>query len=135
MAKCFLTGIEVNVTDAYVLDNATAYQALKDLRQRATALDRLIQQLGPLQDTEVYDPKHRKSVIRKDRRLVCRTVADALSSSYPEKNLFIMLTDYRLRKFNKMENQHAGISGESSEHFKNTKNIQNKKEVCDASDP
>jgi hypothetical protein len=135
MAKCFLTGIEVNVTDAYVLDNATAYQALKDLRQRATVLDRLIQQLGPLQDTEVYDPKHRKSVIRKDRRLVCRTVADALSPSYPEKNLFILLTDYRSKKFTQLEMRHAGISGVPSEHCKNTKNFQNRKEVCDASDP
>ncbi len=135
MAKCFITGIEVNVTDAYVLDNATAYQALKDLRQRATALDRLIQQLGPLQDTEVYDPRNRKSLIRKDRRLVCRTVADALSSSYPEKNLFIMFTDYRSKKFTQLDIRHAGISGESSEHFKNTKNFQDKKEVCDASDP
>jgi hypothetical protein len=89
MAKCFITGVEMSLSDGYVLDISAAKRALLNLRQRTATLERLIQQLSPYDDTEVYDVRKHKPVTKKFRRLVTAQVAAALSAACPEATLFL----------------------------------------------
>lgn len=98
MAKCFVTGIELPLAETYVLNIAAAYRALRDLRQRVSVLERLIEQLSPKDDVHIYDPWKRDTVIRRDRRLVSPSVAQALSAAYPEGELFMTWSEWRSRR-------------------------------------
>ncbi|TAN45840.1 MAG: hypothetical protein EPN22_01465 [Nitrospirae bacterium] len=104
MAKCFVTGVELPVEQTYVLNAAAAYRALKMLRQRCESLERLIQQLGPYDDAEVYDAIKRQITIRKDRRLVSPAVAEVLSATFTEEPLFMLWLDWRKKRFSNKKN-------------------------------
>ena len=97
MAKCFLTGIEAQVKEAYLLDRGAAQRALQGLKQRVQAVERLISQLGPKDEIEVFDPKTKTRKTRAQRRLVGPTVAAALSATCPEFPLFVRWTEYTAR--------------------------------------
>jgi hypothetical protein len=114
MARCFITGVELKLEESYVLDITVAHRALRELRQQAASLERIIQQLGQRDDTEIFDRKKGEPAIRKDRRLVSPSVAEALSAAYPQKKLFIQWTEWRSRRSN-VSNVLAGKSGESDE--------------------
>jgi len=98
MAGCFITGIELTLEESYMLDITVAHRALKELRRQAASLERLIQQLGQRDDAEVFDRRNGQMTVRKDRRLVSPSVAQALSAAYPQKQLFIQWTEWRSRK-------------------------------------
>ena len=98
MARCFLTGVELPLEETYVLDIAAAHHALRDLRQRVAAVERLIQQLGSREDVEIYDAKKRETFIRKDRRVINAAIAGALSAVYSEKILFMRWSEWRARR-------------------------------------
>ena len=98
MAKCFITGIELPVVETSVLDISAAYRALRDLRQRVSVLERLIEQLSPKDDVDIYDVRIHDTVVRRDRRLVSPSVTQALSAAYPEGVLFITWTEWRSRR-------------------------------------
>ena len=98
MAKCFLTGVELPLEETWVLDIPAAHRALRDLRQRVAAVERLIQQLSPREDVEIYDAKKRETFTRKDRRLINPSIAKALSAVYPEKDLFMPWAEWRSRR-------------------------------------
>jgi hypothetical protein len=53
MAKCFFTGIEIQLDDAFLLDRGNAQRAVRYLKQRLTALERLVQQLSPADEVQV----------------------------------------------------------------------------------
>ena len=89
MAKCFLTGIEMQMESAYLLDQGAARRALRTLKERASVLERLLTQFTPKDSVEVFDYHTRKPSVRQQRRLACQSVAVALSASYPETPLFI----------------------------------------------
>lgn len=97
MAKCFITGIEVTLEDAQVLDLGAAHRALRDLRQRVAVLERMITQLGERDEVEFFDPRSRATRTRSDRRLVSTTVAQALAAAHPESALFLSWPEYRKR--------------------------------------
>jgi hypothetical protein len=97
MAKCYLTGVEIPVESAYVLDRGAAQRALRSLKQRVAAVERLIAQLGPKDEVEAYGPngpRKRKG----QRRLVCPTVAAALAASYPEARVFVSWPEFAERR-------------------------------------
>ena len=98
MPKCFLTGVEIDLDDAYVLDISRARHALRDLRQKASALERLIAQLSPKDEVEAFDYKAGANRKRKDRRLVSERMAIALSDAAPETTLLIRWPDWRARR-------------------------------------
>jgi len=98
MAKCFVTGVELPLSETFVLDIPVAYRILKDLRQRLGAMERLIEQLSPWDDAEVFDAKKREMLVIKQRRLVSPGVAKALSSVSPENDLFIPWPVWRERR-------------------------------------
>jgi hypothetical protein len=47
MPKCFLTGIEIPMENAYLLDCGAAQRALRNLKLRVAAVERIITQLSP----------------------------------------------------------------------------------------
>ncbi len=98
MAKCFITGVELKISEAQVLDIYVARGALRDMRQRVSALERLIQQLSPSDEEQVYDTKKQKQITVKNRRLVSSAVAKALCAASPEKPLFLLWTEWAARK-------------------------------------
>lgn len=97
MAKCFLTGIEVALENAYVLDRGATRRALRNLRERLAALERLLSQLGPKDSVERFDPRSKTTKARVENRLVCPSVAAALAASYPESPLFITWKEFMNR--------------------------------------
>ena len=97
MAKCFLTGIEIQTESAYLLDQGAARRALRSLKERASVLERLLTQFTPKDSVEVFDYHTRKPSVRQQRRLACQSVAAALSASYPETPLFITWSEFRAR--------------------------------------
>lgn len=98
MVKCFMTGIEVELEKAWLLDRGAAARAALNLKQRLAVVERLIAQLGPLEQAELFDYKSRTQKMRNQRRLVCNTVARALAASYPESPIFITWKDFAARK-------------------------------------
>ncbi len=98
MAKCFITGVELPLEETYLLDIGPAFRALRDLRKRAASLERLVEQLSPVDDVEVYNPQKHETTSRKDRRLISPSVANALSDTYPEGELFVTWPEWRSRR-------------------------------------
>lgn len=94
MAKCFLTGIELPLKNAYILDQTATHRALRNMKDRVAAMERLLAQFTPKDSVQVYNPKTRKPVTKTQRRLVCQSVAAALAALHPEAKIFIPWPDY-----------------------------------------
>ena len=97
MAKCYYTGVSITLENSFLLDFGRALSALKCLRQRAASIQRIIDQLGPYDDVEVYNGKKNQTETKRDRRLVSKTVAETLASAYPEGRLFVSWPEWRSR--------------------------------------
>ncbi len=95
MPKCFYTGIEIPLEQCYVLDRGAAQRALIGLKQRSAALERVIAQLTPRDQGPVFDVKTHNTTVRANRRLVSRTVAEALSAACPEARIFLSWPDFK----------------------------------------
>jgi len=89
MFRCFLTGIEIKEDDAYMLDIGAARISIRELKSRAFALEKLINDLGQTDKVEAKNPTTGKVIVKKRRRLVCHQLSLALSKVYPEGNIFI----------------------------------------------
>lgn len=98
MVKCFLTGIEIEIQTAMLLDRGATVRAVLNLKQRLAALERLLAQLGPADNVELFDYKAKTQKVRSQRRLVCPTVGDALSASCPESRIFMTWKEFVKRK-------------------------------------
>jgi hypothetical protein len=98
MAKCFITGIDLQASEAWLLDRGAVKRALRDLKDRLAAVERIAAQLSPVDKTEFFDPKSKTTRTVAQRRLVCATVAQALAASYPEAALFIAWREFLKRK-------------------------------------
>jgi hypothetical protein len=97
MAKCFLTGIDLPLQSAFILDQGAARRALRSLKERVAAMERLLAQFTPKDSVQVYNPKTRTAVTRSQSRLACQSVAEALSALYPETRLFVLWPEYLKR--------------------------------------
>lgn len=54
MAKCYLTGIEIPTEESFLLNIGVANRAIKDLRSKPGTLERLLSQLGPKDEVDIY---------------------------------------------------------------------------------
>ena len=101
MIHCFLTGVEVPLEKALVLNRREARELLNALTDRIASLRRVIDQFAPL-DVEVDrgwadGQTDQINTARKRHRLVCRTVAEAFAPGFPEIKLFLDWPEYKLR--------------------------------------
>jgi hypothetical protein len=89
MNRCFLTGVEVGFESAHVLNRTVLYRLLRGLKQKAETLERLLEQLGPVDEAIVRRVSGEPPVTKKHRRLVSKAVADVLRQGFGEPELFI----------------------------------------------
>ena len=94
MAKCFLTGIDLELENAWILDRGGARRALRNLQERLAAVERIVTQLSPRDDVQVFNQRTETAKSHPQHRLVSKTVAGALSASYPEAPLFVAWRDF-----------------------------------------
>lgn len=92
MFRCFLTGVEVRPDSAYVLNRTVVYRLLRSLKERTETLERLLQQLGPHDETIVKQAAGQPPVTKKHRRLVSKAVAEVLRTGFQEQELFLPFT-------------------------------------------
>ncbi len=100
MARCYLTGVEFTLEDAYVLHRREVHDHVARLNDRVASLQRLIAQLSPLDIEEPApsgSPSQPNRLPRRRHRLVCKAIADALRPGYPEITLFIAWPEYLVR--------------------------------------
>jgi len=97
MARCYLTGVDVDLEDAFVLDLTVAHRTLRELRDRAATLERLITQLGGTDLVPIPNREGGAPWLRKDRRLVSRAMALALAAMAEDRDLFLRWADWRAR--------------------------------------
>ena len=98
MVRCFLTGVQFPIEEAFVLNRREAHDLLDMLKDRAASLRRLIDQLSPLDDEDSnagLAHSRQSAFVRKRHRLVSRAVADALAPGCPEIKLFLEWPQYR----------------------------------------
>lgn len=100
MIRCYLTGVAFPQDQGFVLNRRAARELLIVLRDRVASLNRVIEQLSPLDE---LPPNHRSrasppgSGAPRAHRLVCKAVAQALAPGFPEISLFLAWPDYRAR--------------------------------------
>jgi len=102
--KCFMTGMEIRLEDAFILDRSEAYRAVKELRGKLKALERLVAELGEVDKVELPDRRTGKTFIRIDSRMVCVSVAQALSAIWSEKKLFIRWSEWKAQRKETIQN-------------------------------
>ncbi|MFN0164350.1 MAG: hypothetical protein ACKVQQ_24190 [Burkholderiales bacterium] len=100
MVRCFLTGVESSLEEAFVLNRRESRDLLAALRERVASLERVIEQFSPL-DTDdggsTAAPGVRAGTARARHRLVCKAVADAMGAGFPEVRLFLPWPEYHAR--------------------------------------
>lgn len=98
LSRCHLTGVRFSMNDGFVLNRRAANDLAAELTDRLVKLRRIIDQLGPLDDApraDQYQHVARKGGTQKRHRLICKAVAEALSTGYPEIDMFMRWPDYR----------------------------------------
>ena len=97
MFRCFLTGIELKEDDAYTLDVGAARRIIRELKNKAYALEKLVEELGHWDKVEIRNAQG-KNIKQNRRRLICRQLAEAFSKTYPGENIFMRWTEWISRK-------------------------------------
>jgi len=106
--KCFLTGIELKEQEAFTLDLSAARKAIRELKSRAVAIEKLIINLGEI------DKVQTPSGMQRRRRIVCSQIAEALSASFPGANIFISWQQWVIKsRFNRSNIKQGIINNES----------------------
>ncbi len=98
MAKCFLTGVDIHLNQAFILDFGAANRAVRELRQQLGAVERLLAQLGPRDHVKIFSYQQGEVISRLDRRVVSQTIAQVFSKVYEKENLFVSWPDWLERK-------------------------------------
>jgi hypothetical protein len=94
--KCWFTGVTLKPADAYVLNSSHAKRAVRELREQIVRLERLTQQLDEWDVVKLPAASGAKTT-RRDRRLVGRSVAQALGAVCPDRELFVPWQAWRAR--------------------------------------
>jgi len=115
MPKCFMTGMEIRLEDAFILDRSEALRAMRELRGKLKALERLVAELGELEKVELPDKRTGKTFTRFDLRMVCLSVAQALSAIWAEKKLFIRWSEWKAQRRETIQNLKHPADGDGNE--------------------
>ncbi len=98
MIHCYVTGVQCEINDAYVLNRREARNLLDRLKARVVSLRRVLEQLSPLDDMEASEfaaVTKRMNFSAKKHRLVCKAVAKGMAPGFPEIKLFLTFEQYR----------------------------------------
>lgn len=126
MVQCYITGVELPLESTYLLDIKTVHRVIRNTKQKANALEGLLNQLGTLDKREFYDFKKDTTFVRHDRRLVCESVASLLGKCSPEEKLFISWNEYRERKKTPAEDRGMDQGNDDEQDNDNSR----KRETC-----
>lgn len=89
MAKCFISGVSIPLSNAYVLNTPASLRALKQINRSASDLQTLITSLGKEDRIRIHDHIFQQDIKRVNRRVVCSAVAFSIMESIKIKELFI----------------------------------------------
>ncbi len=95
MARCFVTGVQISLDDSWALDVSEVHRAVRELKSQLTALEGLLAQLGDRDEIHLKDHVTGRERTRRDCRLVCASVAEALGGVCPGRPLFVTFQDWR----------------------------------------
>ncbi|HQN74010.1 MAG TPA: hypothetical protein PLB16_11390 [bacterium] len=104
MMKCYATGLILNYENAFVLDLVEAKKLQRDLKNKLDALNKIIEVYNGIDEVEIENWRSGEITKKKCRRLVCKTVADALNQTDSGRTIFVKFDEYlknRNSKFNK----------------------------------
>ena len=97
MIRCYLTGVQIPIENAMMLNRREALNQLTALREQLTSLQRTVDQFSPMDDMpQAAHPAFakKKNFASKKHRLVCKAVADALAAAWPGTKMFIAWGEY-----------------------------------------
>ena len=99
MLKCFYTGIQLKEDEAYMLDIGEARRILRELKDRINAVEKLMKELGEVDEVEINSAAGKK-IKQRRKRLICKQIALGFIDSYKGKNIFIKWSEWisRTRK-------------------------------------
>lgn len=105
MAHCFMTGVQFELEEGFVLNRREAHDWLNALKNRVASLQHIVDQLSPLDVEEKRAATHWRvpDFAPKKHRLVCKSMADALTPAFPEITLFLSWPDYYLHSRLRLE--------------------------------
>lgn len=95
MARCFVTGVQISLDDLWALDVSEVHRAIRELKSQLTALEGLLAQLGERDEIHLKDHVTGRERTRKDCRLVCASVAEALSGVCPGRRIFVRFSEWK----------------------------------------
>ena len=95
MARCFVTGVQISLDDSWALDVSEVHRAVRELKSQLTALEGLLAQLGDRDEIHLKDHVTGRERTRRDCRLVCASVAEALGGVCPGRPLFVTFQDWK----------------------------------------
>lgn len=98
MIHCYVTGVQCEIKDSYVLNRREARDLLDRLKDRVASLRRVLEQLSPLDDMELNEfavATKRMKFAPKKHRLVCKAVAKGMAPGFPEIKLFVTWEQYQ----------------------------------------
>ncbi|MGB4115324.1 MAG: hypothetical protein WBK51_02120 [Polaromonas sp.] len=97
MVHCFITGVQFELDEGFVLNRREARDLLDALKGRAASLMRIIEQLSPLDEPDNNSIAALQNIYRppkKKHRLVCKAIADTLVPNFNEIRLFVSWPEY-----------------------------------------
>ncbi|MDP2819177.1 MAG: hypothetical protein Q8O29_13095 [Polaromonas sp.] len=105
MAHCFMTGVQFQLEEGFVLNRRAAHDLLNTLKNRVASLQHIIDQLSPLDFEEKRGATHWRvpDFAPKKHRLVCKAMADGLMLGFQEIELFLSWPDYYLYSRQRLE--------------------------------
>lgn len=109
MARCFLTGVQFQLEDAFVLNRRDSRDLLDALKERVANLRRVIDQFSPLDEDDcdmAVAHSGRAGFSRKKHRLVCKAVADVIAPGFAEIRLFLPWPEYH--SYARLATMHGG---------------------------
>lgn len=110
MVRCYVTGVEFQLSEGFVLNRRAARERLRILKDQVASLQRVIDQLSPLDVEESCAAETHyqyTGIVRKKHRLVCKAIADAYASAFPELRLLLSWPEYQAQSQQRLKAKDA----------------------------
>ncbi len=98
MARCYVTGRELNVDEAWVLDTYEARRYRRYLISTLEVLERQMKEIGATVAVHTSSKGPGEGVRRRERRLLAEPVARSIAEGLGNDALFIPFPEYRARQ-------------------------------------